>query len=363
MTGRFPRRPPALLFGVPIDDVTMDEAVAAIGDLVVDGRLHRRTHQIATVNVDFLVNALDDVAVRQLLQSADLCLADGAPVVWGARAAHMALSERIAGADLVPVLVERSVESGWRIHLFGSGPGTAERAAELLIERYPGAHVTGDSGPFISDVSQIDEGVLASLSAGDPDIVCVALGNPKQEKFIQTYRHRVGSPVMIGVGGTLDFIVGGRRRAPQCVQRVGLEWVVRAAQEPGRLGRRYANDALVFFPRLTRYLRLVRRYHQADSLRYDVAGTEVLVTADAEGNEAGAQWQRAMDVAANAGVVKVNIDQTSGLSMRCVCELIELVRVARRAGASVEVGPLSGALQEELLSMGLAAYLFVSETN
>ncbi|MGZ4674890.1 MAG: WecB/TagA/CpsF family glycosyltransferase [Ilumatobacteraceae bacterium] len=357
-------RPPALLFGVPIDDLTMHETIVAVGDLVESGRRQDRTHQIATVNVDFLVNALADDAVRQLLQHADVCLADGAPVVWGARAAHMALSERIAGADLVPALAERALEAGWRIHLFGSAPGTAERAAELLIERYPGAHVTGDSGPFIEDVSQIDEGLLASLAAADPDILCVALGNPKQEKFIQTYRERLRAPVMIGIGGTLDFIVGGRRRAPQWVQRVGLEWVVRAAQEPGRLGKRYAHDALVFFPHLARYLRVVRRYHaQADSLRYDVAGTDVCVTVGADGNDVGATWQQAVDVVANGGVVKIDIGHTSRLSMRSVCELVELVRLARRIGAPVPLCPLSGSLKEQVRSLGLTTYLDVPETN
>lgn len=361
--GGFPRRPPALLFGVPIDDLTIDEAVTVVGDLIAAGRLHGRTHQVATVNVDFLVNALHDASVRHVLQNADLCLADGAPVVWGARAAHMALSERIAGADLVPLLAARSVATGWRIHLFGSSPGTAERAADVLIERFPGAHVTGDSGPFISDVSQLDEGLLASLCAADPDILCVALGNPKQEKFIQTYRQRLGAPVLIGIGGTLDFIVGGRRRAPLWVQGVGLEWVVRAAQEPVRLGKRYAKDALVFFPRLTRYLRIVRRCRQADSLRYDTAGAELFVTVARNAGEPGAQWQQAIDVAANAGNVKIDIGQTSGLSMRSVCELVELIRAARRAGAPAEVRPVSDLLTEQMRAMGLATYLVVSETN
>ena len=130
MTGGYTPRPPALLFGVPIDDLTMDETVAAVGDLVDDGHRHARTHQIATVNVDFLVNALADDGVHHLLQNADICLADGAPVVWGARAAGRALRERMAGADLVPALAERSVETGWRIHMFGSAPKAEKNKLE-----------------------------------------------------------------------------------------------------------------------------------------------------------------------------------------------------------------------------------------
>jgi exopolysaccharide biosynthesis WecB/TagA/CpsF family protein len=302
--------------------------------------------------------------VHQLLQNADVCLADGAPVLWGARAAHMALPERVAGADLVPALAGRSAEAGWRIHMFGSAPGTAERAAELLIARYPGSHVTGDSGPFIKDAGQVDEGLLASLAAADPDILCVALGNPKQERFIQAYRGRLGAPVMIGIGGTLDFIVGGRRRAPQWAQRAGLEWGVRAAQEPGRLGRRYAHDALVFFPHLARYLRVIRRYRtDADSLWYDVAGKEVLITAKTGGNEAGGQWQQAVNAAASAATVRIDLGLSSRLSLGSVCELVGLVRVARRAGALVDHRPVSGSLTEQLRSMGLATYLGSAEAN
>ncbi|MEY2524425.1 MAG: N-acetylglucosaminyldiphosphoundecaprenol N-acetyl-beta-D-mannosaminyltransferase, partial [Ilumatobacteraceae bacterium] len=329
MTHGFAPRPPALLFGVAIDDLTMDETVAAVGDLVADGRRHGRTHQIVTANVDFLVTAHADDGVHHVLQTADICLADGAPIVWAARSAHMALRERIAGADLVPALAARSAATGWRIHLFGSAPGTAERAAELLIERFPGARITGDSGPFINDVSQIDEALLATLVAADPDILCVALGNPKQEKFIRTYRQRLGTPVMIGIGGTLDFIVGGRRRAPGWVQRIGLEWVVRAAQEPRRLGRRYAHDGWVFFPGLARYLQLIRRYRaDADCLRYEVADTHVLASI-APGTGAVSEstgWQRAVGAVAKAGLVRIDTGSSSRLSMSALCELVGLVR-------------------------------------
>jgi N-acetylglucosaminyldiphosphoundecaprenol N-acetyl-beta-D-mannosaminyltransferase len=362
MTAEFAPRPPALLFGVPIDDLTMDETVAAVGAFVDYGRHHGRTHQIATANVDFLVNALADDDVHHLLQAADLCLADGAPIVWAARSTRMALRERIAGADLVPLLAARSAATGWRIHLFGSAPGTAERAAELLSARFPGARITGDSGPFINDVSQIDEALLATLVAADPDILCVALGNPKQEKFIRTYRQRLGAPVWIGIGGTLDFIVGGRRRAPRWVQRIGLEWVVRAAQEPRRLGRRYAHDARVFFPGLVRYLRLIRRYRAySDCLRYEVADTEVLASISAVAEPSG--WQRAVDAVANADCVRIDTGSSSGLSMSALCELVGLVRAARRWGVTVDLLPPSESLRDQLRSIGLATYLVDSETN
>ena len=110
------------MFGVPIADLSMTETIALIGELVTDGRSFDRTHQIATTNVDFLVNALEDPELLAILQAADVCLADGMPVVWGSSLLGMPITERVAGADLLPLLVEVSAITGWRIHVFGSSP-------------------------------------------------------------------------------------------------------------------------------------------------------------------------------------------------------------------------------------------------
>lgn len=252
-------RPPALLFGVPIDDVTMEETVDVIAAMVADGRASGRTHQVATVNVDFLVHATADPFVRGVLQRAALNIPDGMPVLWGAKLAGTPLRERVTGVDLVDALVARAETTGWRIHFFGSAPDVADRALALLRERHPGAAVSAESGPMLADVERVDDAVLDAIAAIDADILCVALGNPKQERFIAAHATRLGVPVSIGVGGTLDMLVGDRRRAPRWMQRVGLEWVFRAAQEPKRLGRRYAHDAVVFGPKVLRYARQVRR--------------------------------------------------------------------------------------------------------
>ena len=244
--------PAAVIAGVPVDDVTMAETLDLIDAFVAVGRATGRSFQIATINVDFVVKAKSDLHVLRLLQRAELCLADGMPVLWHARAAGTPLRERVAGADLVPLIVERSQMTGSRVLLFGSAPGVAESAARILSDRYPGANVTGLSGPYVTDVREVGDEWIELIVSHRPDIICVALGNPKQERFIDEFRSRLGAPVLIGVGGTLDFIVGGRRRAPRWAQRVGLEWVYRAAQEPGRLGRRYVHDLFIFAPCLGR---------------------------------------------------------------------------------------------------------------
>lgn len=242
----------ALVEGVPVDDVTLDETLSVIEAFVTEGRASGRTFQVATINVDFVVKATRDAALLSILQSADLCLADGMPVVWHAKLGGVALRERVAGADLVPKLVDRSRESGWRVLLFGSKDGVAETAAGVLLERFPGAHVRGIGGPIMSDVRTMDQLWIDQIESFKPDIVCVALGNPKQERWIAEHRSKLSASVLIGVGGTLDILVGDRRRAPAWMQRRGLEWLYRAAQEPKRLGVRYVRDAFAFAPHITR---------------------------------------------------------------------------------------------------------------
>lgn len=238
------------MLGVPVDDVTMDEALDRIVDLVEQGRRDRRCHQIATVNVDFVVNALEDEDLATILQGASLSLPDGMAVVWGARLLGERLRTRVAGADLVPELIARTAGSGLRITLFGGRPGVAERAARLLVGQHPDAEVVGLDAPWFTDLDELDTDSLEPLRATAADVCCVAFGNPKQERFIARFGDELGIPVMIGVGGTLDFLIGEQRRAPVWAQRAGLEWAHRALTDPRRLARRYAHDIAVFVPRI-----------------------------------------------------------------------------------------------------------------
>lgn len=239
-----------MLLGVPVEVTTIDDAVERTSRFVQDGRATDRWHQISTVNLDFLTNAVRDDALRTLLQHTDLNIADGMPLVWAARALGTPLDGRVTGVDLVDAITARAAVDGWRVFLFGGGPGVAGEAAARLVARHPGADVVhGSDLPPIPDVEAIDGHVLDEIRAARPDVLCVALGNPKQEWFIRRYGGELGVPVLIGVGGTLDFIVGRRRRAPGWMQRIGLEWLARFVQEPRRLGPRYARDLVVTVPR------------------------------------------------------------------------------------------------------------------
>jgi N-acetylglucosaminyldiphosphoundecaprenol N-acetyl-beta-D-mannosaminyltransferase len=247
-----------VIAGVPVDDVTMQESVERSATFVEDGRRSGRTHQIATVNVDFVVNASADPHLAAILQGADLAIPDGMPIVWASKLFGRPLRGRVAGADLVPELAEMAARRGYSMMLFGSGPGVAESVAATLGERHPGLRITGYGGPIFDRVRDMDDDVLDVIRTAAPDILCVALGHPKQEHWIEAYRDKLDVPVLIGVGGSLDFIAGTKRRAPVWIRKVGLEWLHRLVTEPRRLANRYARDFVRFTPLVVRQFRAMR---------------------------------------------------------------------------------------------------------
>ena len=246
----------AVLDGVPVDRVTLEEAVNRIDEFVLRGRLLGLTHQVTTVNLEFLVNAQREAGLRLILQHADLTVADGMPVVWGSRLLRTRLIERVSGADLIPALAKSCAQNGYTMMFFGSAPGIAEKAAVRLRLSDPQLVVTEFGGPLFKNVNDMDPEALDIIRAAQPDIVCVALGNPKQEYWIDRYRHELGVPVLIGVGGTLDFLAGEKPRAPLWMQDTGTEWIYRLFREPKRLFRRYL-QCLIYFPSM-----LVRQIFQ-----------------------------------------------------------------------------------------------------
>lgn len=217
-----------------------------IEDFILEGRKTGKSHQVATVNADFVVKALGDPELRHLLQEADMATADGMPLVWGARLLGTHLEERVAGADMVPALAELSARRGYSMFFLGAAPGVAARAGEILQARFPGLRLAGIISPPVSSILEMDRAILEEIKKAKPDILLVAFGNPKQEKWIGMYGRELGVPVMIGVGGSFDFIAGQTKRAPLWMQKIGLEWLFRLIQEPRRLWKRYVVDLAAF---------------------------------------------------------------------------------------------------------------------
>ncbi len=228
------------MLGIPIDNLSTEEALDRLEQFIAE----RRFHQVATANTDFVTNALHDPELRRILQNADLVTPDGMPIVWSSRLLRTPLPERVTGADIVPLLAQRAARQGWRLYLLGARPEVAEQARLRLETDYPGIRIVGCQSPPIVPLDEMDsEPLLTDIERTRPDILLVAFGSPKQEKWIARHRERLRSvPVCMGVGGTFDFLASEVRRAPRWMQRRGLEWLFRLLQDPARLWRRYTRD-------------------------------------------------------------------------------------------------------------------------
>lgn len=196
--------------------------------------------RVATANLDFVALARRDPVLRADLATATLVVADGAPVAWMARKAGGERVGRVTGVDLVIELCRRGAPGGLRVVFYGSTAEKAEGAKGFLESAFPGVEVVERiSPPFRPPTPAEVAQHRAAIAAARPDLVLVALGCPKQERFIAEHHDVAPGAAWIGVGGTLDFFSGDKHRAPAAIQRAGLEWAFRLVQDPRRLWRRY----------------------------------------------------------------------------------------------------------------------------
>jgi N-acetylglucosaminyldiphosphoundecaprenol N-acetyl-beta-D-mannosaminyltransferase len=207
---------------------------------------------LVTANLDFLYRCARDPARVELYAQADLAVADGMPLIWAARLQGEPLPCRVAGSDLVWLMAERAAADDRSLYLLGGEAGAAEEARDVLLDRWPSLRIAGISSPFVAATPTPDElaEIRADLIACRPDIVYVALGSPKQELVIAAVHEQLPHTWFAGVGMSLSFIAGRSRRAPLWIQRIGLEWLHRLAQEPRRLIRRYFLENIPFVFRL-----------------------------------------------------------------------------------------------------------------
>jgi N-acetylglucosaminyldiphosphoundecaprenol N-acetyl-beta-D-mannosaminyltransferase len=222
------------VLGVDVHAVTYDQVLDQIGRWIRSGE----SHQIATVNPEFVMAARTDPAFRHALEKADLRVADGIGLLWAARLLGDRLPERVTGSDLVPLIARAGAVQGWTLFLLGAAPGVAERTAAILTERYPGIGVAGTYGGSPADVEAA--GIVQRIRQAAPDVLLVAYGAPHQDVWIARHGHDLEVPVMMGVGGAFDHVAGLRRRAPGWVQRIHLEWLFRLVTQPWRWRRQLA---------------------------------------------------------------------------------------------------------------------------
>jgi N-acetylglucosaminyldiphosphoundecaprenol N-acetyl-beta-D-mannosaminyltransferase len=245
--------PTVVILGLPFHCVTFDEAVAWARQRI----LARQPGYIATVNMDFVMQAWRDPELQRILLEADLVVADGIPIVWLSGLLGPRLPARVTGSDMVPLLAEMARDNGFSLFHLGGAPGVAEKAAEVLCRRFPGLRLAGCYAPPWSDFLDMNHAeILGRLETAKPDLLLVAFGAPKQEKWVNMHLRNWQVPLAIGVGGTLDFLAGRQKRAPRIVQRLALEWVWRMCSDPRRLARRYRQNLGFYLRSLGNLLRI-----------------------------------------------------------------------------------------------------------
>ena len=218
------------VLGVRVDCLDMGAALERIAQLV-DAGGH---HLVATVNPEFVMRARVDHEFARVLETADLCLADGSGVVWAARRQGCTIRKPVTGVDLIPQLAALCVRRHFRLFLLGAAPGVGSDLAARLRADHPELDVKTHPG---SPEPSADAETLALVHAHKPHVLLVAYGHPKQELWIDRLSGSLGVPVAIGVGGSFDYLTGRVPRAPAWMRRAGLEWLFRLIRQPWRIRR------------------------------------------------------------------------------------------------------------------------------
>ena len=222
----------ATILGVKVHVLTQVQTIHLVEAFIANGQ----PRQLVTVNPEFVVAAQNDPIFRQIINEAALALPDGVGLLKAARFLRTTpLPERVPGSDLVVHLAELSHRKGYSIYFLGAQEGVAEIAIKKLKLRYPRLNVAGcyAGSPNLED----NEAIVQRILRAKPDILLVAYGAPKQDKWIARNIERLQVPVCMGVGGSFDFIAGTARRAPRWMQRLDLEWLHRLIMQPWRWRR------------------------------------------------------------------------------------------------------------------------------
>lgn len=237
------------VWGLPLTPLTRKQAVDRVEELI----LARRPTYFITANTHYAMLTAEVPALDAINRAAAFILADGAPLVVASRRSAQPVPERVAGSDLIYDLCQRAADRGFGVYLLGGLPGIADEAARKLVARYPGLKIVGTVCPDPADLlaPRVDA-LIAQINAAGPDLLLVALGQPKGEFWLAQHLEALNVPVSAQIGATLDFVAGRVQRAPKVFQRTGMEWAFRIYTDPRRLGPRYWKNARFLFRQIIR---------------------------------------------------------------------------------------------------------------
>ena len=216
----------------PMDIATMQETVTFI-----ENRIEQKQFlQHVVVNVAKIVNMQKDPVLAESVKSCDVINIDGMGVVFGARFLGHNVPERVAGVDLFHELLAMSAKRDFPVFLLGATDEVVSKTVSKVKAQNPNLNIAGyNDGYFWDD----EEAVVTKIRESGAKLLFVAITSPKKENFINKWQDKLGVDFVMGVGGTFDVVAGKVKRAPQWMQKVGLEWLYRVIQEPGRMWKRY----------------------------------------------------------------------------------------------------------------------------
>lgn len=204
---------------------------------------------LVAINPEKILKARKDEALKNLLNNATYQIADGVGVVYASKLRGGKIRSRVTGIDSMKMLCELSDENGYRIFMYGAKEEILQKAKEKLIETYPNIQIAGTMNGYQKD----KQAVVDAINESKADIVLVAMGSPRQENWIVENMNTVCAKVFQGVGGSFDVVSGTIPRAPQWMQKCGLEWLFRLLREPKRIGRQIHLVSFLFLALFSRH--------------------------------------------------------------------------------------------------------------
>lgn len=230
----------AELFGSPVDILTMEETIARAREAM----LRRKTTQHVALNVAKLVNMRSDPILAADVKNSDLVGIDGAGIVFAARLLGLPVKERVAGIDLFRELMGVCAKEGFRPFFLGATPEVISKATAEVSSCYPSIKFAGARNGYFTSAQETE--VVEEIRKSKADCLFIGMPTPRKERFLAAYRDRLNVPFIMGVGGSFDVIAGHVSRAPLLMQKIGLEWLYRIYQEPGRMWWRYFRTNTIF---------------------------------------------------------------------------------------------------------------------
>ena len=239
------------LLNTYVNNIDMKETVQAIDNMIVTGK----KSYIVPINVDVVIKIEKDPYLKRIIDSADMVLVDGKPLICLSNWYKRPIKEKISGSDLVPLLCRKAVKKGYTIFILGGKEGIAEKAKFNLEKNLPDIKIVGTYAPPFGFEKNQDElnKINQMITEVHPDLLIVCFGCPKQEKWIYENYEKYDAKVSICAGATVDFLSGNVSRAPQWMCNHGLEWFFRFIQEPKRMFKRYFIDD-------TKIIKLIWKY-------------------------------------------------------------------------------------------------------